>query len=130
MSEIKVDTLTGKTTAKTITVTVGTSATMSLEQGLAKVYALYDMTSPTSLTTSFGVSSLLDQNVGLTTFTWTTAFSDGDWVGSCGGQDGRTLGGHPSNRTTTTGQFNSRVSNTLSTSDDIYNAFSILGDLA
>ena len=33
MSEIKVDTLTGKTTAKTVTVTVGATATQSLEQG-------------------------------------------------------------------------------------------------
>ena len=32
MSELKVDTLTGKTTAKTVTVTVGASATQSLER--------------------------------------------------------------------------------------------------
>ena len=38
MSEIKVDTLTGKTTANDITVTVGASATQSLEQGLAKAW--------------------------------------------------------------------------------------------
>ena len=110
--------------------TAGSIATNYVVEGSAKVYALYDMTSPTSLTTSFGVSSLTDLNVGLTTFTWTTAFSDGDWVGSCGGQDGRTLGGHPSNRTTTTGKFNSRVCTSNALSDDTYNAVSIFGDLA
>ena len=41
MSEIKVDTLTGKTTAKTVTVTVGASATQSLEQGLVKAWVTY-----------------------------------------------------------------------------------------
>ncbi len=38
MSEIKVDTLTGKTTANDITVTVGATATAKLEQGLAKAW--------------------------------------------------------------------------------------------
>jgi len=41
MSEIKVDTLTGKTTANDITVTVGATATMSLEQGLAKAFGSF-----------------------------------------------------------------------------------------
>lgn len=44
MSEIKVNTLTGKTTAKTVTVTVGASATQSLEQGLIKAFVTYDGT--------------------------------------------------------------------------------------
>jgi hypothetical protein len=38
MSEIKVDNLTGKTTANDITVTVGATATAKLEQGLAKAW--------------------------------------------------------------------------------------------
>ena len=42
MSEIKVDTLKGKTTAKTVTVTVGASATQSLEQGLCKAWIHFD----------------------------------------------------------------------------------------
>ena len=41
MSEIKIDNLTGKTTAKTVNVTVGTTATMSLEQGLAKAFGSF-----------------------------------------------------------------------------------------
>ena len=45
MSTITVDALKGKTTAKTVTVTVGASATQSLEQGLAKVYSNYDQSS-------------------------------------------------------------------------------------
>jgi len=41
MSSIKVDTLTGKTTAKTVTVTVGATATQSMEQGLAKAFGSF-----------------------------------------------------------------------------------------
>ncbi len=61
MSEIKVDTLTGKTTAKTVTVTVGASATQSLEQGLIKAFVTYDGTI-SALTTreTFSQSALTD----------------------------------------------------------------------
>ena len=49
MSEIKVDTLTGKTTANDITVTVGASVTQSLEQGLIKGFVTYDGTTTPSV---------------------------------------------------------------------------------
>ena len=65
MSEIKVDTLTGKTTANDITVTVGATATMSLEQGLAKVWTKFNGTDATITTTdSFNESSLTDTGTG------------------------------------------------------------------
>ena len=84
MSQLKVDTLTGKTTATTvtgpdlfktdelqgkttandITVTVGASATMSLEQGLAKVWAKWNGVG-NSMTDSFNVSSASDTGSGL-----------------------------------------------------------------
>jgi hypothetical protein len=65
MSEIKVDTLTGKTTANDITVTVGATATMSLEQGLAKVWTTFNGQSATITTTdSFNESSLTDTGTG------------------------------------------------------------------
>ena len=114
----------------TIADKAGTGPVGLTKQSAAKVYALFNASSGTSLTTSFGVSSLADNGTGQTTFTWTTAFSDGDWVGSCGGQDGRVLGGHPTSRTTTTGKFNSRVCTSNALSDDTYNAVSIFGDLA
>lgn len=70
MSELKVDTLTGKTTANDITVTVGATATMSLEQGLAKAYSLWDMGDlsgtggTTGIDTSLNVSSMDDDGSG------------------------------------------------------------------
>jgi hypothetical protein len=75
MSEIKVDTLTGKTTANDITVTVGATATMSLEQGLAKCWAEYNTQTSTTLTESLSVSSLTDNATGDTTVTTSITFS-------------------------------------------------------
>jgi len=63
MSEIKVDTLTGKTTANDITVTVGATATMSLEQGLAKWWVNADGTAA-AVQGSFNNSSFVDDGSG------------------------------------------------------------------
>jgi hypothetical protein len=61
MSEIKVDTLTGKTTANDITVTVGATATQSLQQGLAKAWGEFDGSAGTiSYGDSFNCASLTD----------------------------------------------------------------------
>jgi len=82
MSEIKVDSLTGKTTAKTVTVTVGATATQSLEQGLAKARVNYDataITDPASLTgvfDSFNISSILDGGTSFSTIAFTNVFNN------------------------------------------------------
>ena len=66
MSEIKVDTLTGKTSAGNITVTSeGGAATMQLQQGLAKVWASVDYSGGTpSAGDSLNVSSFTDNGTG------------------------------------------------------------------
>lgn len=76
MSEIKVDTLTGKTTANDITVTVGASATMSLEQGLAKAWSQSQMYSSNTINDSLNTSSLTDNTGGDFTLTMVNAFSN------------------------------------------------------
>ena len=75
MSEIKVDTLTGKTTAKTVTVTVGASATQSLEQGLAKAWLNYNQSTPV-IDDSFNITSVADNSAGNFTPTITNVFSN------------------------------------------------------
>ena len=72
MSEIKVDTLTGKTTANDITVTVGATATAKLEQGLGKSWNHYNQSSETAVKDSFNVSSVTDDS----TAQWITNFSN------------------------------------------------------
>jgi hypothetical protein len=82
MSEIKVDTLTGKTTAKTVTVTVGATATQSLEQGLVKAWVNYDataITDPASLTgvlDSVNIASILDEGAGFSAIAFTNVFNN------------------------------------------------------
>ncbi len=75
MSEIKVDTLTGKTSAGDITITVGASATMSLEQGLAKAKVSYDGNNNT-VRSSFNTSSVADTGTGRYYWNNSNAFAD------------------------------------------------------
>ena len=65
MSEIKVDTLTGKTSAGDITVTSeGGAATQSLQQGLAKSWIDYKGTSTNAVQDSLNITSVTDNGTG------------------------------------------------------------------
>jgi hypothetical protein len=76
MSEILVDNLTGKTSAGSITVTSeGGAATQSLQQGLAKAWFKFDQTVPSNYS-SFNVSSVSDDAIGVYTQNWANSFSD------------------------------------------------------
>ena len=73
MSEIKVDTLTGKTTAGDITVTSeGGAATMQLQQGLAKAWVGFNTITSTSIFQSQNVSSLTDNGTAYTTINFSS----------------------------------------------------------
>ena len=66
MSELKVDTLTGKTSAGDITVTSeGGAATMQLQQGLAKAWHNVVGTGTISIADALNVSSISDLNTGV-----------------------------------------------------------------
>ena len=89
MSEIKVDTLTGKTTANDITVTVGATATMSLEQGLAKCWTRFNPSSNAELD-SLNQSSRSDDGAGLCTVNFTNSFNNANHAGVSNCADGST----------------------------------------
>ena len=72
-SILKVDTLTGNTTAKTVTVTVGATATQSLEQGLTKAFINND--GDTTIADSLNISSMTDDADGAQTYLWTNNFA-------------------------------------------------------
>tara|TARA_B100000073_G_C23602213_1_gene520891 strand:- start:221 stop:691 length:471 start_codon:yes stop_codon:yes gene_type:complete len=74
MSEVKTDKITGVSTAKTVTVTVGASATQSLESGLAKHHVNYDAVAGAT-DASLNQSSLTDQRTGEFLSTYTNAFT-------------------------------------------------------
>lgn len=86
MSEIKVDTLTGKTTAKTVTMTVGATVTQSLEKGLSKCWINFDGTVDSDPATlagvleSLNVSSLFDNDVGRYHANLVNNFTNADFV--------------------------------------------------
>ena len=76
-SELKVNKLTGVTTAGSISVTgEGNSTTTNLQQGLAKAWANYDTTGTTELKDSFNMGSITDNNTGDTTFGFTNNFNN------------------------------------------------------
>ena len=73
MSQIKVDTLTGKTTAGDITVTSeGGAATMQLQQGLAKAWVGFNTITSTSIFDSHNVASLTDNGTAYTTINFSS----------------------------------------------------------
>jgi hypothetical protein len=84
MSEIKVDTLTGKTTANDITVTVGATATMSLEQGLAKAWVNFNGTGTVAISDSLNVSGLVDNGTGDYSITYSSAFNTVSYLTTSG----------------------------------------------
>lgn len=80
MSEIKVDTLTGKTTANDITVTAGATATMSLEQGLAKAWINFNGAGTIATRDSFNVASIADNGTGIYTVTYSSAMGNTSYM--------------------------------------------------
>ena len=136
MSEIKVDNLTGKTSAGDITVTSeGGAATMQLQQGLAKAWVNFNGTGTIAARDSVNLSSLSDLNTGVYQINFSNAFNNGNYanVGSLGNA-GRinpndVLFIHPDNQNTT----DSRVFNCLGnggSADRVIVTCQITGDLA
>ena len=77
MSEVITDKLTGRATANDVTITVGASATMSLEQGVAKSWIKLNGTGTIADGGSLNVGSITDNGTGNYRFTYTNAFSGG-----------------------------------------------------
>ena len=80
-SILKVDTLTGVTTAGSISVTGGgNSTTTNLQQGLAKVWHHYNQSGTLATVNSFNVSSATDNGVGITTTVYTNVLANDKYV--------------------------------------------------
>ena len=82
-SQLKVDTITGVTTAGSIAVTgEGNSTTTNLQQGLAKTWYQYNHDTPV-VNDSFNVASIADTGTGIHTVTRTNVMANDDY--SCAG---------------------------------------------
>jgi hypothetical protein len=80
-SVLKVDTLTGVTTAGSISVTgEGNSTTTNLQQGLAKAWVYFQGTGTVTSRDSLNVASLTDNATGDFTITYTSAYANDDYV--------------------------------------------------
>ena len=86
-SLLKVDALTGVTTAGSISVTgEGNSTTTNLQQGLAKLWINFNGTGTIAARDSFNFSGLTDNGTGDYTVTLSNAMSSADYVAlaTCG----------------------------------------------
>ena len=80
-SELKVNTLTGVSTAGSIAVTAeGNSTTTNLQQGLAKAWSNVNGTSTAAINDSFNVSGITDNGTGDTTNTYSNAMNNTTYV--------------------------------------------------
>ena len=89
-SQLKVDTLTGVTTAGSIDVTgEGNSTTTNLQQGLAKVWCSYDGSGTVAIADSFNISGMTDESTGSYILTINSDMSNTTFSSqSCGDQTG------------------------------------------
>lgn len=137
-SELKVNTLTGVSTAGSIAVTgEGNSTTTNLQQGLAKMWVNYTGISTTASRDSFNVSSLTDNGTGNTTVNINNDMSNvnysGYWFSNASTGTAHTnfnndhVGGFGSFATGSCGQNAYQTSASI---DSYMNLVGIFGDLA
>ena len=134
MSLVKTDALQGKTTANDITVTVGATATQSLEQGLAKAWIHFDGTSGTPITRdSINMSSITDLGTGDYRVNFASSFANGYYASSGTGANTQYFFAVDQAVDPTTANFTMRFTYSPSTTSDtdIDNVSTIhLGELA
>ena len=93
-SQLKVNTLTGVTTAGSIVVTgEGNSTTTNLQQGLMKCWVQINQTSTQAIQGSFNVTSITDVAGGTTTVTIANDMANNDYSVTTAGNSESTSGG-------------------------------------
>jgi len=135
-SILKVDTLTGVTTAGSISVTgEGNSTTTNLQQGLAKAYCSYQMNSSNAIKGSNNVSSQTDNGTADSTIAWTNSVQNGYAVGGMSSENLFVCAQQPRGNaynsvlTTSSGRFLT-LSDGGSPLDSNVNVITVHGDLA
>ena len=114
---LKVDSITGVTTAGSISVTgEGNSTTTNLQQGLAKAWNRFGGTNVPTLQDSFNNSTATDNGTGDYTFSFTSVMSNADYSPVC-----------QSGRGTATSGVDSRVStpDQITASNFVYNMYAV-----
>ena len=141
MSEIKVDTLKGKTSAGDVDITSeGGAVTMQLQQGLAKTWVNLNGNGTIAIRDSLNVASLTDEGTGAYQTNLTTNMGNSNYAvtGSAGDSGGATGCWHTTgfnlngyNTGNQTGSFHAQIyyaTNQIADIDFVYSA--LHGDLA
>jgi hypothetical protein len=104
MSEVITDKLTGKTSAGDVTITSeGGSATMQLQQGVAKAWLNFDNNGTATLNDSYAITSCTDTATGRFRTNFTNNMSN-SLYSAAGMQDGYTLTSDTNDDKTSTGE--------------------------
>jgi hypothetical protein len=132
-STLKINTLTGVTTAGSIAVTgEGNSTTTNLQQGLTKYSGVWDSKTDNTLRDSFNVSGVTDNATGDFTVTFTNAMGNAFYsaLGNVSGENNvyGVLCSQDTHATTGCGYQSRDISGT--TTDVDKNSFAGVGDLA
>ena len=132
MSEIKVDNLTGKTSAGDITVTSeGGAATMQLQQGLAKAWAFTNGTGTASVSDSLNIGGFTDNGTGDYTFSFSSAMGNATYGGGSSAASSQANGQNFQLHIFNTTSIRTRAENSSGTLTDCARlVFNITGDLA
>ena len=126
-SQLKVDTLTGVTTAGSIDVTgEGNSTTTNLQQGL--VNAWHFSTNAASLTDSFNISGGTDNGTGDYSYAFTNSFGNDDF--SCPHIPAADTSAFMNNISRGTGTMRLTGINHANSGTDMVNCGTVNGDLA
>ncbi len=105
MSEIKVDNLTGKTTANDITVTVGATQTQSLQQGLVKAWLFTTDKTTHVPDNSLNISTVTDNDAGRPESNFINNFSNTSIAAAGDGGNNRFVSNYTTDGGITTSSF-------------------------
>jgi len=126
-SQLKVDTLTGVTTAGSIDVTgEGNSTTTNLQQGLAKSWVF--SAADAALTNSLNLASGTDNGTGTYTYAYTSNLANGDCAAGASATDNADL--NVTVYSTSATVFSAEVFNQAGNEHDSRSRTIICGDLA
>ena len=141
MAELKVNTLTGTSTAGSIAVTgEGNSTTTNLQQGLLKGWMSFDGESTVATRDSFNTTSLTDNGTGDYSMTISNPFSNNFYASVCDNESGSgdvaRQYGH-ADATGSNGRYEANLfrvfcfqTNNVSTTDVAFCSVMLAGDLA
>jgi|TARA_R110000851_G_scaffold31394_1_gene84996 hypothetical protein len=131
-SQLKVDTLTGVTTAGSIVVTgEGNSTTTNLQQGLNKAWLSVNQDGTMAILDSFNIGSISDDGTGKTDATYTSNMSSANYSNSVTAGNSNNKRGHFFSPSTSQQQIEvHQVSANSTDTDSTYVCSFVAGDLA